>query len=261
MAGGQQMIDCIIQKKAASKRASARLALGLILTLFLTATSSHAATLSSNIVDLGTGNYNISVYPKAASYKSLAYTTTGPFGDGDVLDYRFINCVSGAVNYAGYTVGVGDRILAPTNANSYSYSTFDYAKVWTTNSPGTDFSSQPDFSIGTEMQGTDIRGEVNIKGMIDGTLYVIGGKIPNYTAADRTVSLVMSGAGQPDMTVSATTNAPPGHAYIWEFPFADVQLYEKIEYHCQMESYSRGRFMGLILDGTLIPKGTVITIN
>lgn len=233
------------------------LALSLVL-LSASALPIEAATVSTNIVTLGSGNYNIYVYPGKAAYTSLVNVASGVFGDGKVLDYRFLNCVGSAVNFAGYAVGTGDRVLAPTNASSFTYSNYSYAKVWTTTDPGT---GAANYTANTEMQGTSIKGEVDIAGMSTVLLYFIGGKIPNYSDATHSVSLVMSGAGKTNVSVNASQTVSPGNAYIWEFSFGDAAGYQKISYNCNLESYSRGRFMGLVLDGVLVPKGTVLVLR
>ena len=264
-----------LKKRELSRRnrRSWLIALGLSLGMsFPTALPVRGANLSvSAPIKLATlsGSFDISVYPGSAGYTSTVESVGGVFGDGEVLDYRFFNGVDGAAGTNGYAAGTGLRVFAPRIYDKDIGSHSD-ADVWTTNDPETDFSGTADYTANTLLSGSGVIGEIDISGMSAGTLYVIGGYTYPSGSGDISVSITLSGEGQPDIGTNRVDSLPKG-AHLWTFWFDAAESYNKLTYNFggwgggstqpSMPYPSRGMFMGLILDGELIPQGAVLTVR
>jgi len=198
--------------------------------------------------DLG-GTFNVSVYPGKASYSGKAGAVTGVFGDGTVLDYRFFTSPGNV--FGSYADG-GGKIVGTATATNSNGDGEDWADVWTTNDPGTDFvgGAAANFTVDTLARSQGVVGTIDISKMASGTLYFTYG---SYQSVN-TVNLTMSGAGQPDI-VAGHTEDPPGRNIVWisTFTFDGAAAYDTITYTYTNADTdgSRARFLGVIVDGVI----------
>jgi hypothetical protein len=254
------MKPCVLREK---RSWFAAFSLALVC-LFASILPAYAATLTNSPVVFFAVNqpFNVSVYPGQAGYTSTVSSVGGVFGDGEVLDYRFFRtAVGGGIDFNGYAMGTGLRVLAPTNGAVYQGGEdFNDANLWTTTAPEINFSSTPDYTTGTLCEGTDIKGEIDISGMYEGRFYVIGGYKYNSALVPQSLSAIMTGEGQPPITLTQSISRGDNYQ-VWEFIFAEAEKYDTISYTYTPNSSNRGRFMGLILDGELIPQGTLLIVR
>jgi len=227
----------------------------------------HVETVEVWHQDVG-GEFNVSVYPGKASYsgQASAGAVSGIFGDGTVADYRFFDNSGTTFNDAGYADGgagiVGEATA--TNSSGLQGGPLNWADVWTTNDPDTEAAN---FTQGTIARSQGVLGTIDISGISRGTLYFIYGSYIN----PNTVSLTMSGPGQPDLTAEHTED-PPARNIVWisSFDFSDAGAYDTITYTYTNTDTdgSRARFMGVIVyaadpmnpspaDGAVIAPGDV----
>ena len=231
--------------------------LAVTMAVILTAASANAAELTHDAtveVSDNNGVFNVSVYPGKASYSGLGGTVTGVFGDGTVLDYRFFTTerttIDVMLSYADGGAGIVEPVPTPPDGNVDTRES--WADVWTTSDPGVGFANAADYTIDTIARAQNITGTIDISLMASGTLYFIYGSYSN----PNTVSLTMSGAGQPDLVAGHTEDpAAVNKGWISSFNFADAGAYDTITYTYTNTDAdgSRARFMGVIVEGTLDP--------
>lgn len=236
--------------------------------LALLACPTHAASLtlgsrvkvSTNVVD-----FNISVFPGKAGYEGddESPVASGTFGDGTVVDYRFFSSPNNAIfSYADGGAGlVGMASCPPSNINGEGES---WSDLWTTNDPGVGYNTTPNFptTVNTFARSANISGSIDISGLESGTVYIPHGTFIN----DWTLSLTMTGPGQPILSASDTQggNGPSTNfGWITDFSFTDAALYDTISYTYTNGDTdgSRARFMGVILDGTAVALSPPVVIN
>ena len=227
--------------------------IALCAALYFSAIHAQAASLITNTPTwLGNGSFDVSVYPGSAAYTSGVTAASGDFGDRTILDYRILHASGGNVVSNGYASGPGDRVLVPTNAATFSGTNRDDADLWTVSDPGVGFVNAADYTTDTLFVGSRVRGEIDISGMTTGRLYMIAGY--NFSGTqDLILSLTMSGGGQTDVSVIQTNNSATG-SWVWEIIFGDASQYDTISYDYggpsgNSPTWSRGRYMGMILDG------------
>ncbi len=224
----------------------------------------QSATLTNSpAIQIGNGAaHNISVYPGKAAYDGLA---SGVFGDGTVLDYRFFN--NETLASGGYANGGGTFVSDITYSGGLTDYAMDWADVWTATDPGALTAGIPAFDSAADFGGTNktmsgqtvVDGSVDISRLITGSVYVLCGSYESIFS----VTLVMSGAGQPSLTNSVSIDPPPSrNKYILAFHFDDsAGLYQTIAYNYTGSAGNRARFMGVIIDGETPPAGTVLIIR
>ncbi len=235
--------------------------------------TAQAATLTAGTatqVSLNHSHWDISVFDGKAEYKPAGATTPVMLGDGTLLDYRFVTSTTSAVNT--YAQGTGNRI-GPISSGALAASAAEdkWANVWTSNDPGTNFSTTPNFAAGvdnTHARMRDVSGAIDITGLTDGILYFGYGVF----LASNEITVTMTGAGQPDLTASVQllegaigTN---NRGWLTDFSFTNDDLaYDTISYDWDLfgaqASTTRGRFMGVALDGTaanVIPESSTLAL-
>jgi len=198
--------------------------------------------------------FNVSVFPGKAGYDNG--TVSGVFGDGTVVDYRFFNNSGTTFNETGYADGGAGRVseATATNSNNTNGGALHWADVWTTNDPGVGFSNPANFTSETIARSQGVSGTIDISGLGTGTLYFIYGTYYN----PNTLSLTMSGPGQPDVLADHTEDPPNTVNFGWisSFNFSNAAAYDTITYSYTNTDTdgSRARFMGVIVDGGDISK-------
>ncbi len=226
----------------------------------------HAAdlTLGSRVlVSENNQNFNISVFPGAASYDNTGTTQTNPplvtntFGDGTVIDYNFIGNAGTGSALTTYASGEAGLIPTPTApaANVHGNGE-DWADVWTSSDP-VGFTTTRDHNptgvagaANTFARCAELNGTIDLTTLTDGSLYFMHGTYVNRW----TLTVTMSGPGQPDIVATDTqAGNGPGTNYGWvtDFTFSDATAYTTISYnytHGDRDG-SRARFMGVVLDG------------
>ncbi len=218
-------------------------------------------------VSTNKANFDISVVPGAAGYndRGIGGAEPGtpsfrtPFGEGTVLDYNFVGNEGTGSALTTYASGEAGLIPTPTapSANVHG-SGENWANVWTVSDPGQemDFAASikdhnPTNTIGaanTFARAAEVTGTVDISDIDEGTLYFPHGTFINQW----TLTLTMSGAGQPDIVALDTQDVNgPGTNFGWitTFNFINKGGYDTITYNYTNADRdgSRARFMGVIL--------------
>lgn len=205
--------------------------------------------VSTNLAD-----FNISVFPGKSGFEAddESPVVSGAFGDGTVTDFRFFTSQSSALtSYADGGAGmIWMATSPPENTGNVGES---WSDLWTTNDPGESYTSPPNHptSFNTFARTANIYGTIDISTLESGSIYIPHGTYINQW----TLTLTMTGPGQPDLTATDTqTNNGPSTNFGWitDFTFSDAAQYDRITYRYTNQDVdgSRGRFMGVILDGT-----------
>ena len=224
----------------------------LTLSMLIGTAQAGTVTFLTNVeISKNHSTFDISVYPGTAGYDDGVDSAT--FGDGTILDYMFLTN-PGNDPISVYASGDADFVTfgAATNPNGMNGGAENWGNVWTTSDPGTDFSSgnAADYVTDTFAKGQGITGTIDISNLGEGSLWLLHGSFSDRS----TVSLTMTGAGQTDVTDSFSID-PDGNNYGWisSFDFADAALYDTISYSYVNSDTdgSRGRFMGVVLEGEL----------
>lgn len=156
------------------------IAFALIAILTLTHCSVDAAVIAVDqnvLVSYNHSIFNVSTYPDKAGYSGNS--EAGTFGDGTVLDYRFFNNSGTTFNGTGYANGGAGLVstATATNSNGTNGGALNWADVWTTNDPGTNFSGgdAANFTTDTVARSQGVSGTIDISGLAEGTLDFIHG--------------------------------------------------------------------------------------
>jgi len=229
--------------------------------------SAHAGTLALSGTDLisnteqGTVDINLSFFAGSASYSGPQ--GSGVFGDGTVLDYRLIDSSDGT----GYANGGGSRVPALTvPAVTDSGTSSAKLDVWTTTDPD-GFTTVPDLDNKATAKNGNVSGDIDISGLVSGTVYVIHG----MQGVQATVSATMTGAGQTDVTTDDHVYDPVGSGrlfYVTSFDFTNAaDDYDTISFSytgdLDATPGSRARFMGVAVAG-VVPEpasGTMVLVG
>jgi hypothetical protein len=251
-----------IEQYSRSRRV-ARMAGLFTASLLMLGLSVNAGSLTTNpVVQIGNGgDHNVSVYPGKAAYDGLV---SGVFGDGTVLDYRFVN--NETLLTGGYANGGEEYVSTFTPSGGLTDYEMYHADVWTSTDPGPLSGGIPDFSSTADVGGTNntmsgqtvMDGTIDVSKLSDGRVYVLCGSYDSFF----TVSLTMSGVGQTNLMVSTVVDPPPNrNKYVIEFDFENPShAYDSVAFNYTGSAGNRARFMGVVLDGTPPPQGTVITL-
>ena len=196
--------------------------------------------------------FNVSVFPGKAGYNNG--TVSGIFGDGTVTDYRFFTADTDTLwSWADGGAGRVAPVTSPPpeNVTGNVNNSQNWPDVWITSDPDTD---PADFTTNTQAGAQNITGTIDISGLGSGTLYFIYGTYYN----PNTLSLTMSGTGQPDVVAEHTEDPPNTVNFGWvsSFDFSGAGAYNTITYtytNTDVDA-SRARFMGVIVDGGDISK-------
>jgi hypothetical protein len=225
------------------------------LALAATSITANAGLLTydgtSSIATGGDGglNFDVSVVDNQAGYTGAL--SSGAFGDGSILDYRFFNSSGKVFSTNGYANG-GAGIVGAASATNTSSGNLNWADVWTTGDINSD---SPDFTTQTMARSQGITGSINIAELKSGSLDFITG---TYRSS-WTIALTMSGSGQVADVLASFTNpnisGDNNRAFNSTFSFSDAALYDTISYSYTNTDTdgSRARFMGVVVDGVAVP--------
>ena len=252
--------------------------LATIAALVLLVVPVHAASLTKGsriLVSENNSNFNISVFPGSANYDDSGRTVTAPvpltntFGDGTVLDYNFIGNSGTGSALTTYASGGGGRIPTPiAPAANVHGNGENWSNVWTVSDPvgfTTAKNHNPTGVAGaanTFARCAELNGTIDISGLESGTVYIPHGTYVN----NWTLTLTMTGPGQPNIAAAETQGGNgPGTNYGWitDFNFTTDGLYDTISYnftHGDRDG-SRARFMGVILDGSVLATSPPTVVN
>ncbi len=226
------------------------------------------------LVSTNNARFDISVFPGRAMYNDLGngfVSLTNMFGDGTVLDYKFVGNDAGGTALTVYADGGGGFISDPfAPSENISGGGQDWANVWVASDPGPDFFLNPKDHSPTGTPGADrtfasaaeVDGTVDITALAEGTIYFPHGTFIN----NWTLTVTMSGPGQPDIVASETQGGNgegTNFGWISAFSFADAQDYTTLTYNYTNgdRDGSRARFMGVILDGPVQNGATFIQLD
>ena len=244
----------------------------------------NAATLSftsETQVSVNNANFDISVFDGNAKYNNRGVGGTEPgtpttqttLGDGTVLSYNFVGNDGSGSALVTYASG-GTRTPTPVQINNTTHGPGeDWANVWTASDPGPmlDFSGSAKDHNPTGVAGAantfarvaSADGTIDISGLASGQIYFPVGSFNNGW----TLSLTMTGAGQADLNAQASKGGIGNinNGWIEEFAFTNEGQYDTINYewrHGDLDASpgSRSRFMGVILDGTVIPEPSSVAL-
>ena len=252
--------------------------------MLLTAVSSQAANLSfvsRTQVSSNNANFDLSVFPGNAKYNNRGNGGSEPgsptfqttLGDGTVLDYNFVGNAGTGSALTTYASGGAGRIPTPTSPSANVHSNGEnWANVWTTNDPGVAItfagSSKNHNPTGvggaanTFARTAEVDGTIDISGLGSGQIYIPHGTFVN----NWTLTLTMSGPGQPNIVATETqgSNGPSTNfGWITNFNFTTDGVYDTVTYnftHGDRDG-SRARFMGVILDGTVLASNPPTVVN
>jgi len=254
----------------------------LLAALMGSASSVQAASLSFTSSTMLTNNattFNLSVFDGNASYQPNADTgssTVVTIGDGTLLDWKLLggSNLNGQIfnnNNVGYANGSASYINNPTSARgdgntainggqAIIYTPSNWGQVWTTTDPGTDFSTTANQTTFTVLNAGanageigPITGTVNISNLLSGEFYIFGGGFSGNT------DFILSLTGPGQTPINASHNQSQGnlnrvHSVLFDFDNADG-LYDTLTWTYRHNSTAaRGRFMGVALDGVVIPE-------
>lgn len=209
-------------------------------------------------------NFDISIYPGKASYSGKNGAVTGLFGDGTVKDYRLFSCnrdgssgtnIDTLITYADGDAG----LIAPVANTPHTNvdTTQNWADVWTTNDPGSDFSTAANYTSATVANAQNITGTIDVSTLESGTVYFIHG---TYKFVQK-ISLTMSGAGLEDIAVEHNAaQVTNNRMWITSFNFV-TDGYDTITYTYtnQDADGSAARFMGVIIDGAAVGEFVMVS--
>ena len=249
--------------------------------VILTSATAGAATLSfasRTQVSTNNANFDISVFPGAASYNDRGFGGTEPgtpsftnaLGDGTVLSYNFVGNNGNGSDLVTYASG-GTRTPTPVQVNNTTHGPGeDWANVWTVTDPA-GFTSTRDHNptgiagaANTFARVAEADGTIDISGLASGQIYFPVGSFNNAW----TLTLTMTGGDEEDI-IALDTEGGIGNVnrgYISEFTFTNEGQYDEISYewrHGDLDASpgSRSRFMGVILDGTdIVPEPSAIAL-
>lgn len=232
-------------------------------------------------VSTNNANFDLSLFPGNAKYNDRGLGGSEPgspsfqnvLGDGTVVDYNLVGNSGTGSALTTYASGGAGRIPTPVapSANVHGNGE-DWANVWTTNDPGASInfsgSSKNHNPTGvggaanTFARAAEVDGTIDISGLGTGQVYIPVGSFVN----DWTLTLTMSGPGQPNRVAFDTQggNGPSqNRGWVTEFSFSTDGVYDTISYnftHGDRDG-SRARFMGVILDGTVLASNPPTVVN
>ena len=234
---------------------------------FLVISSSQAASLTIQPYNYfstasGFSDGDISVFDGKARWSGVTDSTgstthSGVFGDGTVLDYRFV----GTTRNVGMTehANGGGSYIGPLTVGTYGQSGGANAglDVWTTTDPdntGTWDTTPDSSSWGNDhvTGGDQINGTIDVSGLSAAQIYFVYGSYKNAA----TVTLTDSGSN-PLGTLSLPSDGPDSdRLVIQEVTIDNDDLsYGTINFsYTAQANAGRGRFSGVIIDGTPIPE-------
>lgn len=202
----------------------------------------------------------ISVVPGKAFWEGVTDSTgtiinTGIFGDGTVLDYRFIGVDrNDSFSLVEHANGGGSYLSAlKVETPGGSGSANREMQYWWVTSPGASFSSPPDSNYGTDIDaiagGDGITGSIDISGLTNPKIYFIYGAYRSKA----TIDLSMTGLDQPDLMdtlVSPADIDDGGRLVIQEVNIDNAGgRYNQVTYrYGGQRDPGRGRFGGVIID-------------
>lgn len=206
------------------------------------ATTGAAIAALTEISTVAAGNNAlISVAPGQFQGFSANTGTVDTAFNNPVLDYGFYGWNS---SY-GDSLGGSSRISPLTNAGSGN----DYTDYWITSDPLTEVADQTESGSRTNgSAGGLTSGMIDISGLTNGSVYIFHGRWQNG-AVDH-LEVVMSGAGQTDVTLPTAGATVNGGPIIWatRIDFSDAADYDTITFtHYVNDGASGGYMSGVVL--------------
>lgn len=257
--------------------------LSLIAAMTVTGYASAASVAFDSLTRLTTNatTFNLSVVDGSASYQANADTgdtSIKTLGDGTLLDYKLLggSNLNGQVfnsNNVGYANGAANYINNPTSFSvldgttpALIYTPSNWGQVWHTTAPVnfTTTADQTTFTVlnagGSASPMGPISGTVDISTILSGEFFIFGG---GYQA-NTDYTIVLSGTGQPDLTATHkdVINVNNNRVNVVVFDFDNTGLlYDTLTWTYDHNSTnSRGRFMGVAIDGTVVPEPSSLAL-
>lgn len=232
------------------------------------ANSTTNASVFGQVVATAGATFKLSTFPLKAAFDGQAPLPGGELGDGTIWDYRFFNGANpnGATGlYNGYATG-GGRYVLPVAMTNIAGSV-DFAELWTTNDPGTNFvGGDPASSIQSNaVAAANVSGTVNIAWLESGSVYFIYGTGSETVNFNFDVS--MTGPGEPDVVRQRRYTGSAGDAaWIDRVDFEDATKYNAITFSYVHDDQvttpgSSARFMGVIVDGVKTRDGVYLIVR
>ncbi|MCH7227034.1 fibronectin type III domain-containing protein [Haloferula sp. A504] len=195
-------------------------------------------------------DFDVSVFDGAAGYAGQDNSnnpTSGTFGDGTVLDYRFFNETATPDVIGTYAQGSGNRISNLTTTDT-GLGNQGFMDLWTTTAG---FATPADFTANTMLMNSfdNGAGTIDISGLASGKIYFIYGAYRSDPEVDLTMSdnealvsnIELLNAGK----LGRRTNND--EFYVLEISFLNDSGYDLISFNYSADN---GRFAGVVLDGT-----------
>lgn len=233
----------------------------------LTAVSTHAATLlevSQTFLRPFYQSYDtkkdakISFFPGSAGFVGQGrdaqttpiFDTSGTFGDGTVLDYRFFS-EDGTTNTIKTVIDGGGGRISNLSTTDTDIASANYADFWTTTDPA-GFTSTPNYTGNSAVINLDdhFQGTIDISGLSSGKAYLFYGAYratPSFTVTMQDNESVSS-----DIALTNVGDADGSNNdeyYVVELSFVNDAGYDTLKYEY---TSSAGRFLGAAIDGVAI---------
>jgi hypothetical protein len=238
----------------------------------LAVSSAHAGVLTIQpytyfSTAAGFSDGDISVYAGAAKWAGVtdrdsSATHSGTFGDGTVLDYRFVGTDRGAGVMKEHANGGGTYLTSAFTVGTYGTSGGGNSglDVWTTTDPDAvgSFDTTPDSnSWGNDhvTGGDQLRGVIDVSGLTSAQIYFVYGSYKNAA----TIDLGTAVAGNDLGTLSLPFDGPDSDRLVIQEVTIDNSdsTYGIIHFNYSASANNgRGRFAGVIVDGTPVPEPT-----
>ena len=224
--------------------------------LILSLSGATVSHVSSPLFSNTTTNFTISVFDGQASYNGLI---SGAFGDGTVEAWQLVrNVDDGGEVSTNNNIEVysqqGNWSGTPTYSNTNDIRDYELGRgdVWDTNDPSSqsaNFGGATWTITGAQNTSTTL----DISGYASGTIYILAG---GYDTAFET-GITISGTGQTDLTAGSGSIDPATQRtlYLNTFAFDNSEgNYETLEFTYTGNSANRARYMGVIVDATVVPE-------
>jgi hypothetical protein len=210
----------------------------------------------------GFSDGDISVYDGAAKWQGVTDSSgstqsSGTFGDGTVLDYRFVGTTRTSSAMTEHANGGGAYLTSAFTVGTYGTSGAANTGlgVWTTTDPGS-FDTTPDsdaWGADHATGGDQISGVIDVSGLASAQIYFIYGSYKNAATIDLGTTVAGSDLG----TLSLPYDGPDSDRLVIQEVTIDNDdgSYGIINFNYSAQANAgRGRFSGVIVDGVAVPE-------